>query len=168
MVIAPVEGSGDWDVTSGIRKPEAPALFGIVQGGMYADLRRESAERTVEIGFPGYAIGGLSVGPVANSIFAQEVPNQQSKIDPIQLKSFARVYVEFEKIRDTYEPRLNKAQGDQEAQVIQKEAGAKVDEALAKEGLSRETYSQIINTLNADNELRAKAMQLIDEERKKS
>ncbi|HSA92600.1 MAG TPA: tRNA guanosine(34) transglycosylase Tgt, partial [Terriglobales bacterium] len=38
------------------------ALFGIVQGGMHADLRRESAERTVEIGFDGYAIGGLSVG----------------------------------------------------------------------------------------------------------
>jgi len=37
-------------------------LFGIVQGGMYADLRGQSAERTVEIGFPGYAIGGLSVG----------------------------------------------------------------------------------------------------------
>jgi queuine tRNA-ribosyltransferase len=38
------------------------ALFGIVQGGMDLELRRESAERTVEIGFPGYAIGGLSVG----------------------------------------------------------------------------------------------------------
>jgi len=38
------------------------ALFGIVQGGMEHTLRRESAERTVEIGFDGYAIGGLSVG----------------------------------------------------------------------------------------------------------
>jgi queuine tRNA-ribosyltransferase len=38
------------------------ALFGIVQGGMDLHLRRESAERTIEIGFPGYAIGGLSVG----------------------------------------------------------------------------------------------------------
>jgi queuine tRNA-ribosyltransferase len=38
------------------------SLFGIVQGGMDLELRRESAERTVEIGFPGYAIGGLSVG----------------------------------------------------------------------------------------------------------
>jgi queuine tRNA-ribosyltransferase len=38
------------------------ALFGIVQGGMHATLRRESAERTTEIGFDGYAIGGLSVG----------------------------------------------------------------------------------------------------------
>ncbi len=38
------------------------SLFGIVQGGMYADLRRESAERLVELDLPGYAIGGLSVG----------------------------------------------------------------------------------------------------------
>ncbi|MGA8154076.1 MAG: tRNA guanosine(34) transglycosylase Tgt [Terriglobales bacterium] len=38
------------------------ALFGIVQGGMDPVIRRESAERTIEIGFPGYAIGGLSVG----------------------------------------------------------------------------------------------------------
>jgi queuine tRNA-ribosyltransferase len=38
------------------------SLFGIVQGGMYADLRRESAERLLEMDFPGYAIGGLSVG----------------------------------------------------------------------------------------------------------
>ena len=38
------------------------ALFGIVQGGMDCELRRESAERTLDIGFPGYAIGGLSVG----------------------------------------------------------------------------------------------------------
>jgi queuine tRNA-ribosyltransferase len=37
-------------------------LFGIVQGGMYSELRRESAERTVELDFAGYAIGGLSVG----------------------------------------------------------------------------------------------------------
>jgi queuine tRNA-ribosyltransferase len=41
---------------------QTQALFGIVQGGMFPDLRRESAERTVEIGFPGHAIGGLSVG----------------------------------------------------------------------------------------------------------
>lgn len=38
------------------------SLFGIVQGGMDLALRKESAERTVEFEFPGYAIGGLSVG----------------------------------------------------------------------------------------------------------
>ena len=41
---------------------EGQALFGIVQGGVDADLRAESARRTVEIGFDGYGIGGLSVG----------------------------------------------------------------------------------------------------------
>jgi queuine tRNA-ribosyltransferase len=40
----------------------AQALFGIVQGAAHADLRLESLARTVEIGFDGYAIGGLSVG----------------------------------------------------------------------------------------------------------
>ncbi len=49
---------GDADRQAG----QTQALFGIVQGGMYADLRRESAERMVETGFSGYAIGGLSVG----------------------------------------------------------------------------------------------------------
>ncbi|MCK5726080.1 MAG: tRNA guanosine(34) transglycosylase Tgt [Thiotrichaceae bacterium] len=38
------------------------ALFGIVQGGMYEDLRKESAQALQDIGFDGYAIGGLSVG----------------------------------------------------------------------------------------------------------
>ena len=37
-------------------------LFGIVQGSVFPDLRQESAERLQEIGFPGYAIGGLAVG----------------------------------------------------------------------------------------------------------
>ena len=38
------------------------ALFGIVQGGMYESLRRESLQELVDIGFDGYALGGLSVG----------------------------------------------------------------------------------------------------------
>ncbi|QIV95837.1 tRNA-guanine transglycosylase [Allofrancisella inopinata] len=38
------------------------ALFGIIQGGMYEHLRDESLEKLTEIGFDGYAIGGLSVG----------------------------------------------------------------------------------------------------------
>src|SRR6202167_1737179 len=48
------------DAGEGARATQS--LFGIVQGGMDRALRRESAERTIEIGFPGYAIGGLSVG----------------------------------------------------------------------------------------------------------
>jgi queuine tRNA-ribosyltransferase len=80
----PWKGRGQWSVGSG-EQTELPrfggndkvvtghrpvdtdncstqSLFGIVQGGMDLALRKESAERTIEIGFPGYAIGGLSVG----------------------------------------------------------------------------------------------------------
>jgi len=42
--------------------PRGQALFGIVQGGIFEDLRRECLERLVEIGFEGYAAGGVSVG----------------------------------------------------------------------------------------------------------
>src|SRR5947207_10377643 len=45
--------AGDW---------RRQSLFGIIQGASHLDLRRESLARTVEIGFDGYAIGGLSVG----------------------------------------------------------------------------------------------------------
>jgi len=53
------------------------ALFGIVQGASYLDLRRESLERTIEIGFAGYAIGGLSVGeekPVMLEVIEEIAP----------------------------------------------------------------------------------------------
>jgi queuine tRNA-ribosyltransferase len=44
------------------RRPQDQALFGIVQGGMYKDLREQSAKQLVAMDFPGYAVGGLSVG----------------------------------------------------------------------------------------------------------
>jgi queuine tRNA-ribosyltransferase len=44
------------------RKNPAQALFGIVQGGVHRDLRQASVEALAEIGFDGYAVGGLSVG----------------------------------------------------------------------------------------------------------
>lgn len=49
---------------------KSQALFGIVQGGIFADLRRESAEQLVAMNFPGYAIGGLSVGEEAEDLYA--------------------------------------------------------------------------------------------------
>ena len=52
-------------------------LFGIVQGGMYPHLRQESAESLLELDFPGYAIGGLSVGEpreLTREIIASTLP----------------------------------------------------------------------------------------------
>ncbi len=84
------QGSGQWAVGSGqqegSRQPLTPnpqplsgaqALFGIVQGAAHLDLRRESLARTVEIGFDGYALGGLSVGepkPVMYGVIEEIAP----------------------------------------------------------------------------------------------
>ncbi|MDA8148196.1 MAG: tRNA guanosine(34) transglycosylase Tgt [Actinomycetota bacterium] len=63
-----VDRTASWAQRAAVRhaaieaRPEGQALFGIVQGGTDPVLRKESAERTVAIGFDGYAIGGLSVG----------------------------------------------------------------------------------------------------------
>lgn len=63
----------------------AQSLFGIVQGGAHLDLRRESLARTREIGFDGYAIGGLSVGEKKDVMWrvldgiAPELPDEQPR-----------------------------------------------------------------------------------------
>jgi len=46
-----------------------PQIFSIVQGGLYADLRRQCAESLAELDFPGYAIGGLSVGETPQEMY---------------------------------------------------------------------------------------------------
>lgn len=59
------------------QRPEEQGLFGIVQGGEFLDLRKEAALRLIDLDFPGYAIGGLSVGepkPLMYDILAYTTP----------------------------------------------------------------------------------------------
>lgn len=51
-------------------RPPGQLLFGIVQGGMYSDLRAENAAALVDLDFPGYAVGGLSVGEARSVMIA--------------------------------------------------------------------------------------------------
>ena len=51
------------------KNTERQALFGIVQGGMFKDLRQKSAEDLIQMDFPGYAIGGISVRRTNRRIF---------------------------------------------------------------------------------------------------
>ncbi len=60
------------------KRPEDQALFGIVQGSTYKDLRVESAKQLVDLDFPGYSIGGLSVGEpgeIMNDILEHTIPH---------------------------------------------------------------------------------------------
>ncbi len=61
-----------------VKKETGQALFGIVQGGMYPELRKRSAEALIDIGFDGYALGGLSVGetkPMMYDMIEASVPS---------------------------------------------------------------------------------------------
>jgi len=62
--LSPSESDGNQQSTIDNRQSSipSPTLFGIVQGGVEKDLRRESAEGLLELDFEGYAVGGLSVG----------------------------------------------------------------------------------------------------------
>lgn len=100
-------------------------------------------------------------------LYAQGSPSQSAGIDDAQLKSFARVYVQIEKIRDTYAPQLKQSQDSQKNIEIQKEAKSKIDDALSKEGMTAESYSQTVQIVSADNELRSKAIEMINQERSK-
>ncbi|PRO65005.1 tRNA guanosine(34) transglycosylase Tgt [Alkalicoccus urumqiensis] len=76
---ASVERTSRWAerCLSAHQRPEDQGLFGIVQGGEYKDLRRQSAEDLVSLDFPGYAIGGLSVGEpkdVMNQVLEDTTP----------------------------------------------------------------------------------------------
>ncbi len=57
-----IELTTSWARACKENRNEGQALFGIVQGGMYKDLRKKSAEDIINIGFDGYAVGGVSVG----------------------------------------------------------------------------------------------------------
>ena len=52
-----------------VERPEH-GIFGIVQGGVHPDLRRRSAEKVIDIGFDGYAVGGLAIGEGQETTFA--------------------------------------------------------------------------------------------------
>ena len=66
-----IDISTDWAKRAKIEFNNAnqKALFGIVQGGLFEDLRIESLEKLLEINFDGYALGGLAVGEKQNDMF---------------------------------------------------------------------------------------------------
>jgi hypothetical protein len=65
-------------------------------------------------------------------------------------------------------PRLKEAKNGEEGKQIEAEARSKMEGALTKEGLTAESYSQIFEIARADEDLRKKLIELINEERQKS
>ena len=113
-------------------------------------------------------IAGFLALLIAEQVWAQDSLKPQLSVSESQLRSFAKVYVEVEKIRQEYEPRLKEAKNPEEGKEIEKEAVSKMQGALTKEGLTQESYGQIFEIARADEGLRKIIIDFINEERRKS
>ena len=112
-----------------------------------------------------FAVSFSVLHPSIDPAFSQEQHNQQTTVEETELRSFAKAYLEIEKIRQSFGAQLEQNQDAAKAQAIEQEAVTKIHEVINNEGLSAQTYSQIVQTANADEELRTKLVQLIEEEK---
>jgi hypothetical protein len=95
----------------------------------------------------------------------QPMEQSQNTVSDGELRSFAKAYVEVEEIRVSHEAALNNVQEPEQTQKIQQEANIKMAKALEKQGLTPESYMQILNAVNSDGELTKKALDLIAQEK---
>ena len=89
----------------------------------------------------------------------------QTNISEAELSAFVKAYVDNQKVRQEYEPPLRHNTDPQKGQ-LQDRANAELQRSLAKQNLTVENYNRIYNRINSDEELRKKALKLIEEERK--
>ena len=107
----------------------------------------------------------IAIVPYSKHGLAQESPAQD--ISEGQMRAFAKVYVQIDKIRQFYEPQMKEAKDPEEAKAVEKEAVSKMHEALIKEGLTEESYVQIFQMARTDEDLRTKLIELINAEMEK-
>jgi Domain of unknown function (DUF4168) len=94
----------------------------------------------------------------------QSQPPQKDVSDK-ELQSFAKAYVEVEEIRASQQASLSQVEKPEQAQKIQQETSAKTVKAVEKQGLTPETYNQILTAVNSDGALAKKALDLIEKEK---
>jgi hypothetical protein len=93
---------------------------------------------------------------------------ESSNVSDKELRAFAKAYVEYQKIRQSYEPKMNNTRDEKEKLKIQREGDDKVKQALEKQGLTPQGYNRLFAAVNGNPQLRQKALTLINDERKKS
>jgi hypothetical protein len=106
--------------------------------------------------------------PSSFPVSSQQLYAQDNAKPMMQLHSFAKAYIEIEKIRQSYEPELSITQDPQRAKEIEHEAIVRIDNAIANEGLTVEAFTQIVEKANADATLRKQIDQLVEKEKNNS
>lgn len=98
-------------------------------------------------------------------VFAQ---GAQKSFTDQDLRNFAKAYIEFHRIKNDYESRINRTQDAKERDRLQKEGDAKVTQVLEKQGFTIDTYTKTFAAVNNSEPLRKRTLKYIDEERKRS
>jgi hypothetical protein len=93
---------------------------------------------------------------------------EPTNVSDKDLRAFVKAYVDYQKIRQNYEPKMNNTRDEKEKQKIQREGDDKVKQALEKQGLTPQAYNRLFVAVNGNPQLRQKALALINNERKKS
>jgi len=94
---------------------------------------------------------------------SQSQPRQE--VSDKELQAFAKAYVEVQRIRNSRQGALKNTPDPQQAQKLQQETNAEMAKAVQKQGFTPEAYTQILATVNGDNTLSKKALELIQKER---
>src|SRR6516225_4552761 len=108
-------------------------------------------------------LGIVLLLPFASQTLAQQTPPQQpppqqTDLNETQLRSFAKAYVEIEKILKTYEPQLQEATTPEEGKHLQNEELLKINQVLTEEGMDVQSYQRVVQIVNADEGLRKKVL----------
>jgi hypothetical protein len=98
----------------------------------------------------------------------QTSPAEPTNVSDKDLRAFVKAYVDYQKIRQNYEPKMNNTRDEKEKHKIQREGDDKVKQALEKQGLTPQAYNRLFVAVNGNPQLRQKALALINNERKKS
>jgi hypothetical protein len=102
--------------------------------------------------------------------FGSVAPAQEQAAAPSDgdFTTFVMVNVELQKLAEEYQPVFDKAGGDASKRAaLEEELQGKSKEVLTKNNLTPEAYREIFKTVNSDPQLRAKALQMIQQERQK-
>lgn len=110
----------------------------------------------------------VGVAFICGSSLAFAQANSRTQVSDQELTAFAKAYTEVQQIRSQYEPSLQKTKDAKESARLQNEANTKLKKTLDKQGLSIDRYNKIYAAVNANEELRRKALKIVEQERKKS
>ena len=124
---------------------------------------------SIVVGFlgPWSSRGTALQEPSQQSSMAQQRPGEATDFVSERLQAFARTYVAIRRLIEEYDPPLGAGRKTEQAQRLEREALAKVQQTLDVHGFTPDSFQRTFALVNADDELRNKALELIAEERGK-